>query len=1110
VCSFVASAFPQANPQPEAVVPAARLDLAVVGYQELSVMARRSGAANLSLNFLDNDHVLLTFNPKKLFSRLPDCPPTHDDRLVHASVFEVSSGKLLQEGDWYLHDSRRYLWPLGSGKVLLRRLNSLYTVDAELHEKLLLTSPQDVLWTSVTPDGKQIILEVADDSPAPNSKGRPARKRIRIEFLDSVSLKVQRVIKSEKSVNLEGTSSGFASVTPGLSGKVWLVRFGASEQGRANIARVRSRRAPDVLYLSSNTLLIGRDSASVRGYSVSAFTVTGNRLWRQHWLAHRYAPVIAPSEDGSRFVISTLRLMDGPTPDAENDEPGPDQEGLEQRIQVLDTASGDAVLSLVVSPVVLSGQNFSLAPDGSHLVLLHGTTLEFYDLPQMSADERAKYTAVKADVPGLYIPAAEVASPDTDSEPVFTAAADQPPSVAADQASSNSNGLAQADAAVTEQPLAVPTGNGSIPAAPAVPIMMPSQPATNSMPAFKSHAQVVALDVVVADAKGHSIKGLPRQSFVIKEDGRAQAITYFDEVTGGKPAAEPAPAIEKNELPSNIFTNESKIPDSSSVTLILYDLLNTPVVEQQRAKLELLKFLQNKPKDSKFALCVLSEKLQMIQGFTPDEALLVKATKAQKGSLRYTSMLSQDAQSQQAVDWLTQGSMRLLATSSKFATAATSMLDTAGKFEQEESQRHARDLETRMWLTMDAFTQLARYLAAIPGRKSLIWLSGSFPLGIFPGVDLRNPSSEGNGYSDQVKQAVNLLAESHIALYPVDVRGLSAYSIQTPSFSNGTDSTQPAAPSQSPFVPSSDTKRFNELGNLSSAGNIGANLPGGDTPFMEEITEHGIMDQIAGHTGGKAFYNTNGIEQAMAVAMEQETNYYAVSYVPSNKKYDGKFRKIKVSLTSEGKTPHLIHRSGYFAVDPNASGATRDAAAGFGLAAMQHGSPQSHQVLFAVRVVPIGKPRKVDTVSAGPAPAGSKKKKSQVKGQVAPSSVEVQRYAIDYAVTPAQLRFDATPEGFQGVLNFMVTSFDDDGTARSSIASRATSNLKPESYQEVTTGGLRLHQEADVPVKAASLRMGVQDALSGRMGTIEIPLPVKTFPGVEQRARNSMPEIEPD
>jgi hypothetical protein len=61
------------------------------------------------------------------------------------------------------------------------------------------------------------------------------------------------------------------------------------------------------------------------------------------------------------------------------------------------------------------------------------------------------------------------------------------------------------------------------------------------------------------------------------------------------------------------------------VTLILYDLLNTPADEQQRTKLELLKFLQNKPKGTKFALCALSDKLQMIQGFTPDEGLLIKA-----------------------------------------------------------------------------------------------------------------------------------------------------------------------------------------------------------------------------------------------------------------------------------------------------------------------------------------------------------------------------------------------------------------------------------------------------------------------------------------------------
>jgi len=59
-------------------------------------------------------------------------------------------------------------------------------------------------------------------------------------------------------------------------------------------------------------------------------------------------------------------------------------------------------------------------------------------------------------------------------------------------------------------------------------------------------------------------------------------------------------------------------------------------------------------------------------------------------------------------------------------------------------------------------------------------------------------------------------------------------------------------------------------------------------------------------------------------------------------------------------------------------------------------------------------------------------------------------------------------------------------------------------------GGLRIHQEIDVPVKAASLRMAVQDALTGKMGTIEVPLPITAPPGVEQGLVHSMPEIEPD
>ena len=134
--------------------------------------------SSVSLNFVDADHILLTFNPKKLFQRLPTCSPDHQDRLVHAALLEVPSGKVVKEADWYLHDRRRYLWPLSPGAFLLRRLNDLYIVDSSLHEKLLLSSPKDLLWVTVTPDGGQIIVETVKASDTvKDSNRRPATQR---------------------------------------------------------------------------------------------------------------------------------------------------------------------------------------------------------------------------------------------------------------------------------------------------------------------------------------------------------------------------------------------------------------------------------------------------------------------------------------------------------------------------------------------------------------------------------------------------------------------------------------------------------------------------------------------------------------------------------------------------------------------------------------------------------------------------------------------------------------------------------------------------------------------------------------------------------------------
>jgi len=1104
---FISYAVLQASAQELATQKSAqphdRIDLSTLGFHSLSASARLSTQANLSLDFLDNKHVLLTFNPKKMFTRLPDCPPSHDDRIIHAVVLEVPSGKVIKEADWYLHDHERYLWTLGSGHLLLRKLNNLYLVDSALNEKLLMSSPKPFLWITTTPDGKQIIVERRDDASATKPKtGKPAKPKVKIEFLDSENLSVQRVIKSEGAVNLEALSTGFADVIHGYSGKVWLVRFGPSGAERENITRVRSHCVPDIVFSSSNTLLVGRCAMQSSDYSVSSFTVTGHFLWRQHWSQHRYTPKLRRSEDGSRIAVSSIaRVIDQAPPSAQADE-GEDSDaadrGLQQHIQVLDTASGTEVLSLTVSPAVLSVQNVALSPDGQILTLLQGTALEVYRLPEMSQEDRAKYTAAKADVPGLYASAAQLPSATGPEETTFA-------SVDAKEEAAREEEAAAAEAAKPQEPApSESTQPSTIPAA----SEQFADSAVSPAITFRVTPRIVVEEVVVTDSKGHPVKGLKQQDFQLMEDGKAQSVRSFEELPNTPTAPLPEKAASSNapsvppqqaasapqpppKLPPNIYTNNVPAgPEVGSSTIIVLDLLNTPLPDQQRAREQLIAFIKKRPEASQMALCSLSSSLRLIQGFTRDENVLIGAVTGKKGGVKAPPWQS-DAGLERSVS---------LARDLAMVAGDTQSIAALQRAQNALDDQNAHDIDVRMRFTLDAFTQLARYLSGIPGRKNLVWLSGSFPLNIFPNPDLTEYQPVTRNYEIPIKKATNLLAEAHVAVYPVSVKGAETQSFLAAS-NNGTYDPKAFAGSQGPSNPGSGTAL---LANTSATVPLSSRMDQETRQFRDTVaSEQRTMEQIATDTGGKAFYS-NGIEDAIKTAVEEGSHYYTLSYSPTNKKYDGAFRKIKVSL-EPAKGYHLAYRRGYYAENPDAASKdTRAPAQRVGVAAMQQGSPQSRQIVFATRVVPLGKPRKVEAAQAGM--AAVQKKKGAPAGPV-----EMQHYGIDYAVDASDLRFGAMTAGvYHSVLSFMVTAFNDDGRLVASLVSTATSDLKPANYKEVMTGGFRIHQELDVPVEAVSLRMGVEDATSSHVGTLEIPLPVPVPPDAPLVATKLLPPIEPD
>jgi VWFA-related protein len=1032
--------------------PKIRIDLVPLGYTGLSAAARQAGGANLSVDFLDSNHLLVTFNPKKLFKRMPECPPSHADRQVHAMVLEVPSGAVVKETDWYLHDSRRYVWRLGDGRILLRRLNKLYEVDSSLEEKLVFDSPQELLWVSVTPDGKQMVVETGSLASVAQStiKTDPAKnkERMKIAFLDAKTLAVQRSIEVRGMTKLEATSSGFADVRK--QGSNWLVEF-----ANTNITRVKSRRVPNLLYSSNNTILVGRCAVSREGYNVSAYTIGGTFLWRQHWNDCRYSPVVRASEDGSRFAAGTVTIRAATTaePGTEGDS---QDEGLEQHVQVFDTATGKPLLSLVAAPPVPDGQNFSLSPEGTRVAVVNGTKMDVYELAEMSWEDRARFLTVKAETPGLSAPPAQSGKAD---EPVFESSATfdssspaESTEVAKTAASSPEPAAQKPD--VTQEPIPTLT--------------------------IRTGTQVVALDLVVTDNAGKLVKGLQQSDFSVSEDGKPQQVRFFKEFADIQ--AQPAvPLPSRETLPPNVFSNYALPPESNAVTVVMLDLLNTPIQDQIRAQDELVEFLKKKPKDTRIAICVLGNQLQMIQGFTDDQSALLAAAKGKKASQRLRPLDIRDAEFDIG--------LRAGRESSRFAGALQFLTETVAS---QQSELRLIDADKRMFITVDAFAHMARYLDGIPGRKNLVWLSGSFLLGIVPESNGANAFLENAYYVDNLKKVANLLGDAHVAVYPVAVKGLETNPLFAASSNDGLSPVTLTAPPPGP--------------------GFGKRVPGSSVPNaimmdrMDEFSlalndEHATMTKLAAQTGGQAFFNTNDLSRAIKAATEQGANYYALSYTPTNKKYNGAYRKLKVTLA--GKKYHLAYRSGYYAIDPFAPlQPSKDLTSSLARAAMQQGSPQSRQIVFGARVVPLGKPRIVGSA----APAKPVKKRTQADGPV-----EMQRYAIDHAVAFSDLRFTPTPEGkYHGVLNFMVTAFDSEGKQIASQLSQTVADLKPEVMKDVMAGGVRLHQEIDVPMTGTAMRLGVEDVSNSHVGTVEIRLPVPAPPESQEGARRTMPPVEPD
>jgi VWFA-related protein len=312
------------------------------------------------------------------------------------------------------------------------------------------------------------------------------------------------------------------------------------------------------------------------------------------------------------------------------------------------------------------------------------------------------------------------------------------------------------------------------------------------------------------------------------------------------PPAEPLPA----DLYTNRYELKGGVP--TSATAVLFDLLNTRMRDRYFARDEFAKFLrkQLQPAD-RVALYVLGHDLRLVHDFTSDSGELLRALEVSRRAVALLDSFDPE----------------------KDANGNTSKAD------QVISDLHA---VSRVHQTVGALEAIGNRLAALPGRKNLVWVTGGTPFYI--GMEDQRSQQQKKYeisrlrlFNEELERAARRLDAADVAVYPVDAQGLLAMA-------------GPRAGLPENFMAARDTMKI-----------------------------------LAARTGGRATLDSNDIAGAVRRALDDSKITYTLSYQPTHEKWDGRFQPIKVAVKRPGVTLH--HRGGYFATaDESAAPANREEA----------------------------------------------------------------------------------------------------------------------------------------------------------------------------------------
>jgi len=541
--------------------------------------------------------------------------------------------------------------------------------------------------------------------------------------------------------------------------------------------------------------------------------------------------------------------------------------------------------------------------------------------------------------------------------------------------------------------------------------------------------RLVDLALIATDKHNKPILNLKPEEVEIYDNGRKQQVAAFHHFDPSAPDTIAKP--EQPSTPSNTFTNATPavhtVQYAPDLLILLLDESHLPFNDLNRARGEVERFLKATRPDSRIALYSIGEHgFRVIQDVTIDHAAVEAKLAVWMPS---ASGLAQAAE----LDTRNNQQFDTVHNPQDLNSVNGNYIETPDSITTIDPQLRQMG-DNPLVMVLGSMMAIARHFAAVPGHKSLAWISGDSVLLNWDdrAVGMEKSVNDISAVINHTKEALN---EAHISLYAVDasIQHVGGAAVD-PSLANANIELNSTATANS------------APGGFQGPRNT---IDGRATAQMQVDTRgiQGPVRELAQDTGGRAFNKGSDLKATLDGIEQESTALYEIAFNPDSQA-DNKIHTLTVTVPGR-KDIKLRYRSSYLYNEEATSAKDR-----------------FQQVVWSPQDV-TGINLTAEAVSAADSPTGS----SAIKLRIAFPGLDLEqkdgRWADNLYIFVAQR---------------------DDTTQKAQVSGDTLRlSLKQATYDTGMPAGIPYQRAVDVKSKLSSVRVIVVDGNSGKMGSVTLP-----------------------